>query len=396
VNSRHLKQRLHYIDGMRGLACLIMFQTHCYDAWLSPAARSSRFFGWSQFIGTLAAPSFLFLVGISLALAYDRAQWDRSAVARTTVRRGFNILGLALLFRVQEFILGLPGAPWTDLFRVDILNIIGVSIILVGILFGILSRAGFFIERQRSAFVTACAAAVFIAMTTPLLWTTWRPRFLPWFLESYFDGAHIYGAPQPWLFPVFPWAAFPFAGFAIGSLLLKRGTRSATMAVLAGGGASLFALALALDKLPVHFYPVYDFWHTSPNFLLARVGVLMLILAGCVWWWSREATAQVTIPATTQATSSSGVFSRLDLTISSALVQLGQASLLVYWVHIEFVYGRLSILPKRETGLAAASGGLLLVTVAMAFLAGRRNWLKSVRPHWLRFKPVQTGASLPD
>ena len=31
----------------------------------------------------------------------------------------------------------------------------------------------------------------------------------------------------------------------------------------------------------------------------------------------------------------------------SPLIQLGQASLLVYWVHIEFVYGRVSILPKH-------------------------------------------------
>ena len=31
----------------------------------------------------------------------------------------------------------------------------------------------------------------------------------------------------------------------------------------------------------------------------------------------------------------------------SPVIQLGQASLLVYWVHIEFVYGRVSILPKH-------------------------------------------------
>ena len=32
---------------------------------------------------------------------------------------------------------------------------------------------------------------------------------------------------------------------------------------------------------------------------------------------------------------------------SAQSIQLGTTSLLVYWVHIEFVYGRLSILPKR-------------------------------------------------
>src|SRR6185437_10035877 len=33
-------QRLETFDWMRGLACVLMFQTHCYDAWLAPAARS--------------------------------------------------------------------------------------------------------------------------------------------------------------------------------------------------------------------------------------------------------------------------------------------------------------------------------------------------------------------
>jgi uncharacterized membrane protein len=38
------KTRLGYIDWIRGLACLLMFQTHCYDSWLGGSARQSRFF----------------------------------------------------------------------------------------------------------------------------------------------------------------------------------------------------------------------------------------------------------------------------------------------------------------------------------------------------------------
>ena len=38
--------RLAYIDWMRGLACVLMFQTHCYDAWLSPPARKGTFYMW--------------------------------------------------------------------------------------------------------------------------------------------------------------------------------------------------------------------------------------------------------------------------------------------------------------------------------------------------------------
>src|SRR5215470_15257490 len=89
--------RLAYIDWMRGLACLLMFQTHCYDSWLSPEARKSPVLIWSQLGGTFPAPLFIFLAGISFALAFGYA-------------------------------------PWTDLFRVDVLNILGLSMILMGIL----------------------------------------------------------------------------------------------------------------------------------------------------------------------------------------------------------------------------------------------------------------------
>ena len=34
ASVRSAKTRLAYIDWMRGLACLLMFQTHCYDSWL--------------------------------------------------------------------------------------------------------------------------------------------------------------------------------------------------------------------------------------------------------------------------------------------------------------------------------------------------------------------------
>src|SRR5437773_656593 len=49
-------RRLAYIDWMRGLACLLMFQTHCYDSWLGAPARATKFFWYSQLVGTAPAP----------------------------------------------------------------------------------------------------------------------------------------------------------------------------------------------------------------------------------------------------------------------------------------------------------------------------------------------------
>jgi len=360
-------QRLAYIDWMRGLACLLMFQTHCYDSWLDDAARSSRFYRGSQLLGTLPAPLFLFLAGVSFALVTGKL-WRRGIapgeVARTTIRRGAEIFGLGLLFRVQEFLLGQPGAPWTDLLRVDILNTIGISMMLMGVMCRV----------ARGTLGTGLAAsgtALGVGLVTRPLWTTWRPRGLPWPLESYINGVHIFPQPQPWLFPMFPWVAFAFAGLATGLLVFSdwaRGREFAAVGLLGVGGLGLAAAGYALDSAPVQAYAVYDFWHTSPNFFLIRVGVLLMILLAA-YAWCRWGAGQWGF---------------------SPLIQLGQTSLLVYWVHISFVYGRFSILPKRRVSVETASLGLLTIFVAMVLLSlTRTRWKGRGAEVWAWFRRLR-------
>jgi uncharacterized membrane protein len=365
--------RLAYIDWMRGLACLLMFQTHCYDSWLGGDARQSKFFMYSQLGGTLPAPLFLFLAGISFALVTDKLRTKATPadqIARTTIRRGAEILGLGLLFRLQEYLIAFPWAPWSDLLRVDILNTIGLSMMLMGVMCWAVMRA-------RGSRLALGAAAVSVALTisllTPLIWTVWRPRWLPWPIESYIDGVHNLGVPQAWLFPIFPWTAFAFAGLAVGFLLLSdwaRERQAATFVTAGVGGVALIYLAKWLDARPGQLYPVYDFWHTSPNFFLIRVGLLLAILLG-VYAWCRWGAGQWGF---------------------SPLIQLGQTSLLVYWVHIEFVYGRLSILPKRVNDIRTASLGLLTIFVAMLVLSILRTRFKGRGAEvwgWLR-KPAES------
>ena len=388
-------KRLAYIDWMRGLACLLMFQTHCYDSWLGGPARLTRFFMYSQLGGTFPAPLFLFLAGISFALVTDklrRKKLPAAHIARSTIRRGAEIFAFGLLFRVQEYALGWGWSPKTDLLRVDILNIIGLSMMLMGVVCWIvliaLSKSGFgkgtasavplgatpdavlaaegptgsgTPARERSPhFVLIAAAtgtAVLISLLTPLLLTTWRPDWLPWPLESYINGVHNLGTPQAWLFPIFPWTAFAFAGLAIGFILQSDWTRAREAPVFCSLGAVgivLIELSRWLDSLSFQLYPIYDYWHTSPNFFLIRVGMLLLILAASYAWYRWG----------------------LGTWGFSPLIQLGQASLLVYWVHIEFVYGRFSILPKHGVGIRAASLGLLTIFLAMLVLAYIRTHAK--------------------
>jgi uncharacterized membrane protein len=394
------KSRLAYIDWMRGLACVLMFQTHCYDSWLGGVARQSRFFMYSQLGGTFPAPLFLFLAGISFALVTEKLRQKNlapGAIARTTIRRGAEIFAFGLLFRLQEYVLGWGWSPKSDLLRVDILNTIGLSMMLMGLVCWLVlsmlrsSPDGSPIgsdaaPRQQGPGVQTClvlfavGTALLISLMTPLLWTTWRPRWLPWPLESYINGVHNLGTPQPWLFPIFPWTAFAFAGLAVGFILQgftrqNQATRSREAQVFfsfGAGGILLIELARWLDAQPHQFYPVYDYWHTSPNFFLIRLGMLLVILTAS-YAWCRWGAGQWRF---------------------SPLIQLGQASLLVYWVHIEFVYGRVSILPKHAVGIRTASAGLLTITVAMLGLAYVRTRMKGRGAEalaWFRPRPARAG-----
>jgi uncharacterized membrane protein len=124
--------RLAYIDWMRGLACVLMFQTHCYDSWLSSSARHSKFFMHSQLGGTFPAPLFLLLAGISFALVTEKL-WKKNLrptqIARITIRRGAEIFAFGLLFRLQEYLIAWGWAPLSDLLRVDILNADGTALL---------------------------------------------------------------------------------------------------------------------------------------------------------------------------------------------------------------------------------------------------------------------------
>jgi hypothetical protein len=319
------------------------------------------------------------------------------------LRRGAEIFAFGLLFRLQEYLIAWGWAPWSDLLRVDVLNIIGLSMILMALLCGITLTV---CRRARDSYkgpsgdsyqglpsgkpqaaqgeadfgrcgltlvAAAIAAASAIALLTPPLYTTWRPTWLPWPLESYIDGCHNLGAPQPWLFPIFPWSAFAFAGLAAGFILFNdllfnsrvlkdraRDHTAETLAFFSALGAAAILVARQFDHSSFHLYATYDYWHTSPNFLMARIGLLLVITflsyAWCRWGLGTRG--------------------------FSPLIQLGQTSLLVYWVHIEFVYGRFSLLPKRSETILTATRGLLEIFLFMLILSLARTRIDWKKINW--------------
>ncbi len=343
-SPRPKKRRIDAVDWLRGLAVVLMIQTHLYDAWCSPAAKTTVEYGWTRFWGGIPSRLFLLLVGVSMAIRYESqmaAGVDRPTMVRTAAKRGLEILGLAYLFRLQEYLLG--GAyDWHDLFRVDILNCIGASMIVAAFITA--PRRG----RPQIA-VTALVAAVCIALG-PIIGPHHFPDFLPRPLTSYLGGER----PMSW-FPLFPWLAWPLVGVLVGHAWVRGSAtlrRQAWTFVLTGlvGAAMTEAVVLLrpVTQRLIH-YPNWMAQQMGPEVFFHRLGLIgPMALLGFL------------------------VVHLLGTKRFSLMRLFGHTSLFVYWVHVELVYGLLFKGLHHRLSMRGATVGLALMTAGMAVLAELR------------------------
>lgn len=332
--SAEARPRRGYLDWMRGLAVVVMIWAHTLDAWTVTAEKTSYRYWWVMLISGMAAPMFLFLAGVSVSLASGSklrrglAPWD---AAWPMVRRGFWIWALALLFRVQAFVLS-PGATLYGILKVDILNIMGPAIILAAAVWGLTSR-----------FAARMAALVGVAMAfgfaTPLIRASTGLAALPDPIEWYF---------RPWAgrttFTLFPWAGFVLAGAAVG-LVVDRvrtdGVERRMNVWFAVAGVAIAAVGVGASWLPSP-YPVSQFWTSSPSFFFIRIGVLIFGISLAYLWSLRPTAARF-----------------------SPLRQFGQTSLFIYWIHVEMVYGIISYPLHRDLPLEQSLVAFVLFTGLM-------------------------------
>ena len=322
--------RRGYIDWLRGVSVLIMIEAHTLDAWTRLADRHNSIYAWAMIVAGFAAPSFLFLAGVSLALATGsrvrrgRSEAEAAALAR---RRALQIFGLAFLFRLQAIVVS--GGSLSQLLKVDILNVMGLSMLGAALLWS-LGRSRW----DRAAWFAA--ATVVIAMVTPLVRATPLLSPLPdpveWYLRPIGRST----------FTLFPWAAFLLGGGAIGVWLDAVRTpldeRRANIALGAIGSA--FAIGGYATSFLPPIYPDTSFWTTSPTFFFLRLGILLMSFPVAYAW-------------------------NMAWTGRSVVQEFGRASLFVYWIHVELAYGSLSSPIHKQLTLPQAFTAYALFSVAL-------------------------------
>jgi uncharacterized membrane protein len=361
--------RIDAIDWLRGLAVVLMIQTHLYGWWTSPAAKATAAYAFSRWLGGLPFRMFLLMAGMAIAIKFEgqiARGVERREMVRATARRGFEVLVLAYLFRLQEYALSLFW-DWHDILRVDILNCIGVSMMLAAPIAA--PRRG-----RPQIFVCVVVAAVFVALG-PLVGPTRAFVSLPLGLRHL---TSYVGGPQPmaWfaLFPAFAWLMI---GIAIGHWWAREnraGRLVRAFVISAVAGAAMAGTVILIRRYDPYIirYPSEYAQQMGPGtffYRLGSIGVLALL-----------AYALTTGPFRNR-------FSVMRI--------FGQTSLLVYWVHVELVYG---LLFKRFAGklsMVQATIGFLLMTAAMLGLSLLRlrywrGWRPALDAIRRRFGVVET------
>jgi hypothetical protein len=317
-----------------------MLQGHVFDSFLKTDLKGGGPYVLSQFAGGMPPAIFLFLTGVTLAFLMDSSErrgLGPSQRVSAAFRRSGYLFFIAFAFRLQMFVTGFPAA-WTDLFKVDILNCMGFSIAVLSVLA---------VFRTRRRVVAAALVGLAIVLAGPLV------SIAPWSRLPSMIANYI--APSRVAFGFFPWASHLAFGIAAGSLIrsLTPEATDAAMRWIAAGGGLTIVIAQASTASSRSIYAASDFWLNGPAQVLTKLGATLLMLSAAYLW--------------TRYGARHGAWSLVR--------QFGVTSLLVYWVHIELVYGRWlwflkNNLTLAQTGVAAIAVILLMLAIS----AARTNW----------------------
>lgn len=262
--------RIHAFDWLRGVAVLVMIQTHCLVL-LLPELTKQAFYPRLVAIDGLVAPSFIFSAGFALALVQVRAglAGRRKEQARKTLKRIGEVLLVASLINFIWF--PMWRAPkW--LFRIDILHCIGLSLLLVlPLLVGLSTR-----PKLLRWVMLLLALAIFAVAPLGEQVTGLAQLFLnnnPGVLDET-TGAS---------FPLLPWAGYVFLGASFGATVgaMKHERELwGWLGLLLGLGALLWWK----DQQIAALYPPHHFWVTNPanaaqrwTYVLGLVAIFRLI-----------------------------------------------------------------------------------------------------------------------
>jgi len=323
------------IDVMRGIAILTMVAANMSAYTLAPPVPFLF-----RFYGTFAAPLFIMLSGLMIALKGEAKEHD----FKYYLVRGALVLAVAAAIDIFIW----QTVPFIG---VDVLYLIGISLPL---------------------------AFLFLKLSTPLRWLGMILIFAAapvlQNLFGYREGEAVFsracgtlnedicnaGIMKSWFvdgwFPVFPWLGFSFMGPVLQKLRLKSEAHLGTIKALLAGIATIVLGGVL--------------WIASPGKLLIREGYSELFYPPTLGYIVVSIGVMVTL------------FSLVDrkpgLALYKPIIALGESSLFIYVLHLALIrYLLLPVWPARDF-----PAFILIYFVLMIFLVFTAYLLRRARKAW--------------
>ncbi|MES2766017.1 MAG: heparan-alpha-glucosaminide N-acetyltransferase domain-containing protein [Bacteroidota bacterium] len=304
--------RLSFIDVLRGIAVLLMIETHVVNAMMQEVFKDGFIFKAFNLLSGFASVGFIFCAGAGFWLAIERKGEDYRAFKTPLwqyLRRLAFIFAMAYLIHLPVFSLEKTLQLEPDMMRrfleCNVLQLIVTASLLVLFFF-------FIIPRLNVLKYVYLILALLIFCLTPFIWSLDPFKTFPFAVALFFTKQGMSA------FPLFPWSGYLFAGAAFTAFFLKAEDRTqfakrAAIISFAGIFVCLYVIRLLPWSLPGY----NDWWFSSPGHALFRT-------SGTIFFFSILYIFQEKI-----ASFKAGQF----------LQSAGQESLFIYIFHLMLVYG---------------------------------------------------------
>ncbi len=354
MGDRRPAPRVPAIDLARGVAVLLMIASHATDAFLAGQWKTSDLWHGIDLLFGYVAPGFAFLAGMAL---WQGLGGHRQTDGETERRYAWRYLRILLLgYWLQIPILSLRQLLWVQrpdelarMFDANILQVIAIAGMLVLGAARIMGSA----ERARLPLLLLAVAGI---IATPYLWRSDLSILLPLPLRAYLSPH------PPSTFPLLPYGAYLLLGFVMARPLAEPGRRRGARMVMPLLGCACMAAGLVLD-IPLASHPPHDdFWGSSAQHVLFRLGGIILGVSLCLTLARRG---------------------------RGWLRTMGRSSLAIYLLHLMLIYGSPMTMGARywnggalDRSLGPLATVLAIVLVALLCYHAVRGWdvLRHRRP----------------
>lgn len=342
--------RLYFVDAVRAFAILMMLQGHFIDTLLDPIYRDNTsviYNTWRYFRG-ITAPTFFTISGLIFTFLLLRAYQNKSDLIRIKKGffRGILLIGTGYLLRIN-FQNWIYDGFNTHFLIVDVLQCIGLSIIILIILHIILKKYSYLFSIILFAIGTLC-------FVTEPLYRELHLNNIPLVFANYVSKEN--GS----VFTIIPWFGFSAFGAFIATVFYRHIEKNKfkLLTIISFLTVGIFLIYYS-SWLLIKLYQLTDvqLFHDSANFnyLFKRLGNV-LVLFGIFYLFERYIKASI-------------------------ILKIGQKTLSIYIIHFVALYGSFTglglnsfwnkaLLPKE-----AILGALVFIIIVclIAFYYARSN-----------------------